>query len=85
MLMVFVFAIVSCEQLWAQEVAEGQIVRNQRVFQEERAAAPRTNRGCCSTGAAYGDIIFIRAIGSRARTCALGAAQFSEKTNVQEL
>jgi hypothetical protein len=83
--MVFVFAIVSCEQLWAQEIAEDQIVRNPWIFQEERAAAPRTHRGCCSTGAAYGDIIFIRAIGSRARTCALGAAQFSQKTIFQEL
>ena len=85
MLMLFVVAIISCEQLWAQEIAEGQIVRNQRFIQEERAAAPRTNRGCCSTGAAYGDIIFIRAIGSRARSCALGALQFSEKTILQEL
>ena len=52
MLMVFVFAIVSCEQLWAQEIAEGQIVRNQGIFQGERAAAPRANPGCWSTGAA---------------------------------
>ena len=85
MLMVFVFAIVSCEQLWAQEIAEGQIGRNQGIFQEERAAAPRANRGCRSTGAACGDIIFIRGNGSRARTSALGAAQFSEKTILQEL
>ena len=83
--MVLACAIVSCAQLWAQEVAEGPIVRNRSVFQEERATAPRTNRGCCSTGAAYGDIIFIRAIGSRARSCALGALQFSEKTIFQEL
>ena len=85
MLMLFVVASISCEQLWAQEIAEGQIVRNQRFVQEERAAAPRRNRGCCSTGAAYGDIISIRAIGSRARTCALGAAQFSQKTSFHEL
>ena len=83
--MLFVFPIVSCEQLWAQEIPEGQIVRNPLVFQEERAAAPRTHRGCCSTGAAYGDIIFIRAIVSRARSRALGAARFSQKTIFQEL
>ena len=52
MLMDFVFAIASCEQLWAQEIAEGQIVRNQRLFQEGRAAATKANRGCWSTGAA---------------------------------
>ena len=46
MLMVFVFSIVSCEQLWAHEIAEGQLGRNQGIFQEERAAAPRANRGC---------------------------------------
>ena len=80
MLVDFVFAIASCEQLWAQEIAEGQIVRNQRIFQEGRAAATKANRGCWSTGAAWGDIIFIRANGGRAGTCALGAAQFSEKT-----
>ena len=52
MLMDFVFAIASCEQLRAQEIAEGQIVRNQRIFQEGRAAATKANRGCWSTGAA---------------------------------
>ena len=39
MLMLFLFAILSCEELMAQKIAEGQLARNQYFFQEELAAA----------------------------------------------
>ena len=32
--MVFVFAIVSCEQLWAQEIAEDENAGNPLIFEE---------------------------------------------------
>ena len=59
MLMVFVSPSVSCEQLWALEIAEAQIVRNSHVFFfiiSATAAAPRKIGGSCQTGAAYFNI-----------------------------
>ena len=55
MLMVLVSLSVSCEQAWALEIAEAQIVRNSRVFLiiSATAAAPRKICGSCQTGAAY--------------------------------
>ena len=54
MLMVFVSPSVSCEQHWALEIAEAQIVRNSYVFLiiPAAAAAPRKICGSCQTGAA---------------------------------
>ena len=58
MLMVFVSPSVSCEQPWALEIAEAQIVKNWHAFLiiPAAAAAPRTIGGSCPTGAAYFDI-----------------------------
>ena len=55
MLMVLVSPSVSCEQAWALEIAEAQIVRNSHVFLiiPAAAAAPRKICGSCPTGAAY--------------------------------
>ena len=55
MLMVFVSPSASCEQPWALEIAEAQIVRNSHVFFiiPAAAAAPRKIGGSCQTGAAY--------------------------------
>ena len=55
MLMVFVSTSVSCEQPWALEIAEAQIVRNSHVFLiiPAAAAAPRKLCGSYRTGAAY--------------------------------
>ena len=58
MLMFFVSPSVSCEQPWAMEIAEAQIVRNSRVFSiiPAAAGAPRKIGGSCRTGAAYFDV-----------------------------
>ena len=55
MLMVFVSPSVSCEQHWALEIAEAQIVRKFTCFFiiPAAAAAPRKIGGSCQTGAAY--------------------------------
>ena len=55
MLMVFVSRSASCEQHWALEIAEAQIVRNSHAFFiiPAAAAAPKKIGGSCQTGAAY--------------------------------
>ena len=56
MLMVLVSTSVSCEQAWALEIAEAQIVRKFTCFFliiQAAAAAPRNICGSCPTGAAY--------------------------------
>ena len=55
MLMVFVSPSVSCEQPWALEIAEAQVVRNSHflLIIPAAAAAPRKIGGSCLAGAAY--------------------------------